>query len=107
MIDKEQIAVMIRDTERYLSDLEELEVSKHSDLLEKKKYYASSMVIFAILNRSIDIANEVIAGSKIQIPGSYWDSFYLLGKAKIISEKTAEKMKNLVKYRNVIAHEYY
>ncbi len=108
MIDKEQIAVMIKDIERYLSDLSEMDISDKKDLQEKEAYYAVSMVIFSVMNRAIDIGNEVISGSKeIPIPGTYKETFDILSENKALTPETASGMTKLMKYRNIIAHEYY
>ncbi|MBU0532580.1 DUF86 domain-containing protein [Candidatus Micrarchaeota archaeon] len=108
MIDKEQIAIMIKDIERYLSDLSEMSINTKKDLQEKEAYYALSMVIFAVMNRVIDIGNEIITGSeKIPIPGSYRETFELLSKNGVINSEVAINLTKLMKYRNVIAHEYY
>jgi len=107
LIDKEQIAIMIKDIERYLSDLEGLAISSKQDLEEKEKYYAVSMLVFSILNRTIDIGNEIIGGSNISLPGSYKDTFEALFENKVISSATFNQMVWLMKYRNIIAHEYY
>ncbi|MFZ5501560.1 MAG: DUF86 domain-containing protein, partial [Candidatus Micrarchaeota archaeon] len=70
--------------------------------------YALSMVVFAVMNRVIDIANEVIAGSKdVPVPGSYSESFEILSKNSIIKKETAAALTKLMRYRNIIAHEYY
>jgi uncharacterized protein YutE (UPF0331/DUF86 family) len=84
-----------------------MKITKKEDLLETEKYYAISMVLFSIINRSIDIANEFVSGSGIPIPGTYKDAFGLLEKHNVISKSNAENMGELVKYRNIIAHEYY
>lgn len=108
MIDKEQISIMVRDTEGYLSDLGSMDISSKEDFEEKETYYAVSMIIFQIMNRTIDIGNEVISGSsKIPLPGSYKETFEILSENKIITPKTASKMTQLMKFRNAIAHEYY
>ena len=108
MLDKEQISIMIKDIERYLSDLSEMDIQTKKDLEEKEKYYAMSMVIFAVMNRTIDIGNEILAGTpKAQTPGTYKDTFEILTQNKIISANTSNKMIKLMKYPNVIAHEYY
>lgn len=102
------IAAMARDVERYLADLKEMNVDAKKDLEEKKHYYAVSMIVFAVMNRAIDIGNEVISGSKkIPLPGTYRDTFELLAKHRIITPNVAEKMNELMIFRNVIAHEYY
>lgn len=108
MIDKEQISVMIKDIERYLSDLSEMRINSKNVLLEKEKYYAVSMLVFAVMNRVIDIGNEIISGSaKIPLPGTYKETFELLSKNKILSSGLAHDLTGLMKYRNIIAHEYY
>ena len=107
MIDKEQIAIMLKDVERYLSIIEDMGISKE-DLEEPEKYLALSMAIFQIMNRSIDIGNEIISGSKdIPLPGSYKETFQILHENKILSKETASNMTKLMKFRNAIAHEYY
>lgn len=108
MIDKEQIAIMIKDIERYLSDLSEMSISDEKDLERKEAYYAVSMVVFAVMNRVIDIGNEIISGSRdIPLPASYGDTFEILAKNRIISEKVSGQMIQLMRFRNIIAHEYY
>ena len=107
MIDWEQVVIMMKDIEQYSFDLERMNLSSKKELEEKEKYYALSMVLFAIINRSIDIANEVVMGSHLPIPGSYRDMFDLLAKNKFLSKQTASQMNNLVMYRNMIAHQYH
>lgn len=108
MIDKEQIAIMVKDVERYLSDLSEINVKTKDSLSNKESYYAVSMLVFSIMNRVLDIGTEVISGSeKIPIPGTYSETFELLSQSKIINPKLSSSLSNLTKYRNIIAHEYY
>jgi len=108
MLDKEQISIMIKDIEKYLFDLSEMRISSKNDLSEKEKYYAVSMVIFSTMNRAIDIGNEFLSSAAgLSLPGTYKETFELLAKNKIISQETAARMDKLVKYRNIIAHEYY
>lgn len=108
MIDREQLSSMVRDIERYLSDLSEIGVEDRADLERKEAYYAASMLIFAIMNRAIDIGNEIISGSEsIPVPGAYRETFDILSKNKVISPGLAADMGRLMKYRNIIAQEYY
>ena len=106
-IDKEQIAIMIKDIERYFADLKTIQIETKRDFEIPEKRHAVSMLVFSVINRSIDISNEIIAGSRLQAPGTYRDSFEILQKAKIISIVTSNKMIFLAKYRNIIAHQYY
>ncbi len=107
MIDKEQIGIMIRNVEGYFSDLETIHIESKKELEEPEKKHAVSMIVFSIMNRVIDISNEILAGSKNPLPASYRDSFEILRNAKIISPGTSKKMIWLMRYRNIIAHQYY
>src|SRR3989338_7065342 len=104
MIDKEQIATMAKDIERYFDDLQTIHVENKKDLEIPEKKHAVSMLVFSILNRTIDIANEIIAGSLLPAPASYRDAFEVLKQGKIINPQTARKLTELIKYRNIIAH---
>ncbi|MBI5228301.1 DUF86 domain-containing protein [Candidatus Micrarchaeota archaeon] len=65
------------------------------------------MALFQVLNRSIDLAEEVILQKRLPFPSHYGDAFVVLKEDKIIDQNTCEKMKKLVTYRNLISHEYY
>ncbi|MFH1520172.1 MAG: HepT-like ribonuclease domain-containing protein [Candidatus Micrarchaeota archaeon] len=108
MIDREQIAIMVKDVERYLYDLSEINIKTKEALSNKESYYAVSMLVFSIMNRVLDVGNEIISGSEnIPIPGSYGETFELLSQNKIINPKLSSSLSGLTKYRNIIAHEYY
>ncbi|ADT83605.1 hypothetical protein [Thermococcus barophilus] len=50
MFDIERIGKIISDIERFLSDLDSMEIKNVDDLRDRKTFYASSMLIFVILN---------------------------------------------------------
>lgn len=98
--------IIIKDIERFFSDLEEMNIKDISDLEKKEKFYAVSMVMFSIVNRAIDLAEEIISYKKIGFPESYRDIFILLEKNGIIDKKLCIIMSDLVHFRNLAAHEY-
>jgi uncharacterized protein YutE (UPF0331/DUF86 family) len=55
---------------------------------------------------SIDLANHVIKTRKLGIPQTSRDSFDLLLEAALIDPSLATKMKHMVGFRNIAAHEY-
>jgi len=55
---------------------------------------------------SLDIANFLIKKNSLGIPQSARDSFDLLAKASIISEKLAFKLKKMIGLRNIAVHDY-
>jgi len=55
---------------------------------------------------SLDIANFLIKKNSLGIPQSARESFDLLAKANIISEKLALKLKKMIGLRNIAVHDY-
>jgi uncharacterized protein YutE (UPF0331/DUF86 family) len=105
--DRERITKIIKDIEKFSSDLDGLEIKSAGDLGNKEKYYAASMLVFSIINRLIDLGDEVVASSNIGVPSKYREIFTLLCRNKYIPEALAEKLSELVYYRNLISHEYH
>ena len=64
------------------------------------------MLIFAILNKLIDLGSEIISAEKLGAPNTYQDIMILLAKGNIINKNQADELNNLVKKRNIFAHFY-
>ena len=105
--DLEKIGKTVDDIERYLRDLNELNVGKEEDLANKDRFYAASMITFSIMNRSIDLGNEIVSACKFGMPSSYRDIFEILCREDVVDKEVRGKMIKLVYYRNLIAHEYH
>jgi uncharacterized protein YutE (UPF0331/DUF86 family) len=105
MPDLERIGSLIADIKRYLKELESYKLNKE-DLSNSKNYHASSMIIFAILNRIIDLGNEIIAMESLQAPRTYNEITEILRKGGIINKEQEEDLSNLIKKRNIFAHFY-
>lgn len=104
--DIERMGSICSDIRRYLVDLDELNIGDAGDLLDKRNFYAVSMILFSLLNRVLDLGNEVTIAHNLGIPKSYRDIFILLWKNGFIDEKCATEMGRLVTYRNLLSHEY-
>ena len=78
MYDTERIARIISDIEKYLRDLEELDIKEARDLADKRNFYAISMVLFSILNRTIDLGEELVMANNLGMPSTYREIFKLL-----------------------------
>ncbi len=105
--DREQVTKIIADIERYTKDLEELGISRRDDLEDRRNLYALSMLLFSIINRAIDLADEVVITNRLGMPSSYSEIFSLLSRKGFIDRELGEQMAALVFYRNMIAHQYY
>ena len=107
MYDLERIGKIISDIEKYLRDLEELDIKEAKDLADKRNFYAISMVLLSILNRTIDLGEEIVMANNLGMPSTYKEIFRLLVKNKLIDTNLGEGLSNLVFYRNLLSHEYY
>lgn len=105
MIDEKRLNFIIEDLEIYLKKLEELELTKEN-LKNDKEFLASSMAIFQILNRTIDLGDEIVRDEKLGYPLQTKDIFEFLENKKIISEKLSDELKKLVILRNKFSHRY-
>jgi len=104
--DREQVSKIISDIERYTKDLQELGISAREDLEDRRTLYALSMLLFTIINRALDLADEVIITNRLGMPQSYREVFDILRRRRFIDRKLADEMAALVFYRNMIAHQY-
>jgi len=106
MYDLERITKIIKDIEKYFFEMESLDINQLSDLEDKKNYHAISMVLFTIINRTIDLGNEVVMANKFGMPSTYTDIFRILWRNKIINSKMQKEISDLIRYRNRLSHEY-
>lgn len=107
MYDIERIVKIVSDINKYFRDLEELKIEKMADIEDKRNFYALSMVLFSILNRTIDLGNEIVMANNLGMPSTYKDIFRLLAKNGFIEQELEKRLSNLVFYRNLLSHEYY
>jgi uncharacterized protein YutE (UPF0331/DUF86 family) len=107
MFDLERLTKIISDIYRYLDDLEKIGVSDLHDLDDTRNFYALSMILFTLVNRTIDLGDEIVTSRNLGVPGTYREIFGLLERGKVIDKELAGDLSNLVYQRNILAHEYY
>jgi len=107
MFDLERLTKIISDIHRYLDDLERLEINNPRDLDDVRNFYAVSMILFTLINRVIDLGDEIVTSRNLGVPGTYREIFNLLERGKVIDKELANDLSNLVYQRNILAHEYH
>jgi uncharacterized protein YutE (UPF0331/DUF86 family) len=107
MFDLERLTKIISDIYRYLDDLERIEIKDPRDLDDIRNFYAVSMILFTLINRVIDLGDEIVTSRNLGVPGSYREIFNLLERGKVIDRELASDLSNLVYQRNILAHEYH
>jgi len=105
MYDRERVGIIIRDINDYFTKLDEVKVKSVNDL-DDFKFDVISMRIFFIINKTIDLAKEIVVSRNFGFPKSYGDIFKILGDKKFISRKQEKDLLKLVFLRNQISHRY-
>ena len=106
MYDLERIGVIIKDIEKYLAEQKAIGLNEEN-VHNSEKFYASSMILFSIINRMIDLTTEIIVKNDFGMPSAYELYFDVLAKKGIIEAKMVADLKQLAKDRNLFAHQYF
>ena len=106
MYDIERINKIIDDIGRFFRDLESFGYSEKT-IADSEKMHARAMVIFGIMNRAIDLAEEVAVKNDVPMPSSYSECFPALAKAGLLEKKLAVELGGVIRQRNLFAHHYY
>jgi uncharacterized protein YutE (UPF0331/DUF86 family) len=59
-----------------------------------------------LANACIDIGKIILSGEEVEMPDNYRDVIIKLGELKIIPDKVAQNLSDLVITRNILAHQY-
>ncbi len=86
--------------------MDEFKIKSIDDLKNKAFFYAVSMILFSIVNRSIDLGEEIVSNKNLGLPERYQDIFKLLERNNIINKKIMNVFSELIHFRNLAAHEY-
>lgn len=105
MYDLEKLSMIMDEIEMYIARLERIGINSKEDLNDLK-FDASSMICFSMLNKVIDLAEEIVKERDLGTPFKYRDLFKMLNSVKIIDEKMAEEIGDMIILRNKFAHRY-
>src|SRR3989344_2699323 len=105
MLNKERLNFIVEDVNIYFEKLRKISPTKEN-LNNDEKFLSTSMAIFQILNRMIDLADEIVKIEKIGYPLQIKDLFTYLEEKNIIDKKLERKLKDLVISRNKFSHRY-
>ena len=67
---------------------------------------AAILNILRACEQAIDLANHIIKTHHMGIPTSTVESFTLLAKKNVIDSELAERLADMVQFRNKVVHEY-
>lgn len=77
------------------------EIQENPDLKGAVERY-----LYLVTQATLDLGEAIIAFKEFRRPGTYTDVFYILEEENFIEKSLSEKLVNMTKFRNVIAHDY-
>lgn len=94
-------------------------IQKYLNLLERYKKYSREEIeqnpdikgaleryIYLATQATLDLGEAIIAFREFRKPGTYSEVFYILDEEEFISKNLSEKLVNMTRFRNIIAHDY-
>lgn len=106
-IQKISIAKRIDFIELELKDLEEYEGLDFDTYSRNRKTRRDvERISENIANATLDIGKVILAGEEIELPETYRDIFKKLVQIQIVSDELSESLSDLVRLRNILAHQY-
>lgn len=94
-------------------------IQKYLNLLERYKKYSQKEIedntdlkgaleryLYLATQATLDLGEAVIAFKEFRRPGTYTEVFYILDEEEFISKDVSEKLVNMTRFRNIIAHDY-
>ena len=105
--EKEVINNQISSVERYLNELLKYR-SRARAAIEKnpEKLAALERYLYLAAQSAIDLGDTIISYKKLRQPTSLAETFTILAEVGILERGLADKLVNMAKFRNVLAHNY-
>jgi uncharacterized protein YutE (UPF0331/DUF86 family) len=105
MYDLERISLIIDDVNMYIGKIEGMKLLSMKNI-DDLHFDACSMNCFSLLNKLIDLSEEIVRGREMGTPFKYRDLFDILASANVIDEKMAKEIGDLIILRNRFSHRY-
>lgn len=107
MVDKTLVMRKIAELELYLGQVGEF---AGITLEEYQRNWKTQRIVERTLQMLIetcaDIANHLVADSRMRTPTGYADTFRVLAENDVISAELFAVMEKMAKFRNVVVHQY-
>jgi uncharacterized protein YutE (UPF0331/DUF86 family) len=87
-----------------LDDYKKLDFGNYSQ--NRKTRRDIERLVENIANASIDIGKIILSGEDVELPETYKDIFIKLVEIRMIDKKLSEGLSDLVRLRNILAHQY-
>lgn len=107
MVDRNLVLRKISELEMYLSQVREFsDLTRQDYTADWKTQRIVERTLQMMIETCADIANHIISDTNARPPVTYADTFKVLLENGIISSGLFGTMEKMVKFRNIIVHQY-
>jgi uncharacterized protein YutE (UPF0331/DUF86 family) len=97
----------LADLDQYLAQLGEyVGISEEAYRGDWKVQRIVERTLQMMIELCVDVAHHLIADRALRVPTGYADTFAVLREAGMIDERLREVLARMVRFRNVLVHEY-
>src|SRR3989344_1971060 len=101
------VEAKISSIRKYLKLLERYRKYKQKEIEDNPDLKgAFERYLYLAAQATIDLAEAVIAFKDFRRPTTYGDAFYVLDEQEFLPKELSDKLINMAKFRNIIAHDY-
>lgn len=106
MLDKNRILAKIDELDRYLGELRQIAPSTFEEYEAIEKKRSSERLLQLCVECVIDVCKLLVVQLRLGLPSEENDLFQKLEKERILSPETAEILRRMRGFRNILIHEY-
>jgi uncharacterized protein YutE (UPF0331/DUF86 family) len=107
LVDETLILRKLSDLETYLKQISSF---KNTNVAEYRNDWKLQRIVERTLQMMIetcvDISGHIISERDFRVPTTYTDTFHVLYEEGILNAGLFNSLKNMVKFRNVVVHDY-
>jgi uncharacterized protein YutE (UPF0331/DUF86 family) len=107
LIDKTLILRKLAELDTYLTQIKEYrDISVEQYRADWKSQRIIDRTLQLMIELCVDVANHIISEKALSVPTSYANTFEILESSQLISDKLANTMVQMAKFRNILVHQY-
>ena len=107
MVDKALLLRKLAELDEYLEQIKEyanISLKEYSEDWKVQRIIERTLQM--MIETCTDITNHIISDRGYRIPEGYADAFKVLHEENILSKELFEAMREMVKFRNIVVHQY-
>lgn len=106
MVDRDRLLAKLDELDGYLAELRSIVPERFEDYLKVEKKRACERLLQVAVEALLDACALLVAGLRLGLPGEEDDLFTKLASRGVVSPSTADILRRMRGFRNILVHEY-